>query len=107
MKVVKYPITFFLNIPHPWRDFFVVYSNGLEVCGRSIYLGLFSGTQQVLAHGALCFTDHVHPVLTIEVPRVLFLGICPDFQYFSTGVMFPQFGFHLDRGAVAPTLVEP
>ena len=42
-----------------------------------------------------------------EVPRVLFLGICLDFHYFSTGVVFPKFGFDFSRGAVAQALVEP
>ena len=27
-----------------------------------------------------------------EVPRVLSLGICLDFHYFLTGVVFPKFG---------------
>ena len=42
-----------------------------------------------------------------EVPRVLFLGICLDFHYFSTGVVFPKFGFDFSWGAVAQALVEP
>ena len=42
-----------------------------------------------------------------EVPWVLFLSICLDFQYFSTGVMLPNFDFDLSRRAVAQTLVEP
>ena len=37
----------------------------------------------------------------IEVPWVLFLGLCLDFHYFSTGVVFPKFGFDFSRGAVA------
>ena len=41
-----------------------------------------------------------------EVPRVLFLGICLDFHYFSTGVMFRKFGFYFSRAALAQTLVE-
>ncbi|CAB0707566.1 hypothetical protein FRC0069_01813 [Corynebacterium diphtheriae] len=28
-----------------------------------------------------------------EMPQVLFLGICLDFYYFSTGVMLPKLGF--------------
>ncbi|MDK8834163.1 hypothetical protein, partial [Corynebacterium striatum] len=36
-----------------------------------------------------------------EVPRVLFLGICLDFHYFSTGVVFPKLGFDFSRRAVA------
>lgn len=42
-----------------------------------------------------------------EVSRVLFLGLCPDFHYFSTGVVFPKFGFDFSRRAVAQALVEP
>ena len=46
------------------------------------------------------------PVKT-EVSRVLFLGLCLDFHYFSTGVVFPKFGFDFSRRAVAQALVEP
>lgn len=42
-----------------------------------------------------------------EVPWVLFLGICLDFHYFLTGVVFPKFGFDFSRRAVAQALVEP
>ena len=42
-----------------------------------------------------------------EVSRVLFLGLCLDFHYFSTGVVFPKFGFDFSRRAVAQALVEP
>ncbi|MFS0300358.1 Mu transposase domain-containing protein, partial [Corynebacterium striatum] len=37
----------------------------------------------------------------LEVPRVLFLGICLDFHSFSTWVVFPKFGFDFSRRAVA------
>lgn len=47
------------------------------------------------------------PSHLLEVPRVLFLGICLDFHYFSTGVVFPKFGFDFSRGAVVQALVEP
>ncbi len=40
------------------------------------------------------------------MPRVLFLGLCLNFHYFSTGVVFPQFGFDFSRRAVAQALVE-
>ena len=43
----------------------------------------------------------------VEVSRVLFLGLCLDFHYFSTGVVFPKFGFDFSRRAVAQALVEP
>lgn len=43
----------------------------------------------------------------IEVPRVLFLGFCLDLYYFLWRVLLPKFGFHLDRGSVSQTLVEP
>ena len=43
----------------------------------------------------------------IEVPRVLFLGICLDFHYSLTGVVFPKIGFYFSRRAVAQALVEP
>lgn len=42
-----------------------------------------------------------------EVPRVLFLGLCLVFHYFSTGVVFPKFGFYFSRRAVAQALVKP
>ena len=42
-----------------------------------------------------------------EVPRVLFLGLCLVFHYFSTGVVFPKIGFYFSRRAVAQALVEP
>lgn len=52
--------------------------------------------------------DALTPVSSAnEVPRVLFLGICLDFHYFSTGVVFPKFGFDFSRGAVVQALVEP
>ncbi|MFW9096036.1 transposase-like zinc-binding domain-containing protein, partial [Corynebacterium striatum] len=41
-----------------------------------------------------------------EVPRVLFLGLCLVFHYFSTGVVFPKIGFYFSRRAVAQALVE-
>ena len=41
------------------------------------------------------------------MPWVLFLGICLDFHYFLTGVVFPKFGFDFSRRAVAQALVEP
>ncbi len=40
------------------------------------------------------------------MPRVLFLGLCLNFHYFSTGVVFPQFGFDFSRRAVATTLSD-
>lgn len=40
------------------------------------------------------------------MPRVLFLGICLDFDYFLTGVMFPKIGFDFSRYALAQALVE-
>ena len=43
----------------------------------------------------------------VEVPRVLFLGLCLNFHYFSTGVVFPKLGFDFSRRAVAQALVEP
>lgn len=36
-----------------------------------------------------------------EVPWVLFLGLCLDFHYSLTGVVFPKFGFDFSRRAVA------
>ena len=69
-------------------------------------------TQVVAQHvhagclGAVVLGDGAHPARS-EVPRVLFLGICLDFHYFSTGVVFSKFGFDFSRGAVAQTLVEP
>ena len=45
--------------------------------------------------------------LHVEVPRVLFLGLCLNFHYFSTGVVFPKLGFDFSRRAVAQALVEP
>ena len=42
-----------------------------------------------------------------EVPRFLFLGLCLNFHYFSTGVVFPKLGFDFSRRAVAQALVEP
>lgn len=55
---------------------------------------------------------HAHTIplvcsITNEVSRVLFLGLCLDFHYFSTGVVFPKFGFDFSRRAVAQALVEP
>ncbi|WP_343947469.1 hypothetical protein, partial [Rothia terrae] len=44
--------------------------------------------------------------LTVEVPRVLFLGICLDFYYHLRRVLLPKIGFHLDRGSVPQALVE-
>lgn len=54
----------------------------------------------------------VHPKVTVkfpgcEVPRFLFLGLCLNFHYFSTGVVFPKLGFDFSRRAVAQALVEP
>ncbi|WP_206759709.1 hypothetical protein, partial [Corynebacterium belfantii] len=37
----------------------------------------------------------------IEVPRVLFLGICLDFYYSLWRVLLPKIGFDLDRGSVS------
>lgn len=45
--------------------------------------------------------------LGLEVPRFLFLGLCLNFHYFSTGVVFPKLGFDFSRRAVAQALVEP
>ncbi|OLO14679.1 transposase [Corynebacterium diphtheriae] len=41
------------------------------------------------------------------MPRVLFLGLCLDFHYSLTGVVFPKLGFAFSQGAVAQTLVKP
>ena len=49
----------------------------------------------------------VFPVLVVEVPRVLFLGICLVFHYCLWQVLLPKLGFHLDRGSVSQALVEP
>ncbi|WP_206745160.1 hypothetical protein, partial [Corynebacterium diphtheriae] len=35
-----------------------------------------------------------------EVPRVLFLGLCLDFHYSLTGVVFPKLGFYFSRRTV-------
>lgn len=43
----------------------------------------------------------------LEVPRVLFLGICLDFHYCLWQVLLPEFGFHLGWGSVSQALVEP
>ncbi|MFS0418546.1 hypothetical protein ACL1BA_13170, partial [Corynebacterium striatum] len=43
----------------------------------------------------------------LEVPRVLFLGICLDFYYCLRRVLVPKFGFHFDRGSVSQALVKP
>lgn len=43
----------------------------------------------------------------VEVPRVLFLGICLDFYYCLRRVLVPKFGFHFDRGSVSQALVKP
>ena len=43
----------------------------------------------------------------IEVPRVLFLGICLDRYYFLWRGLLPKIGFHLNRGSVSQALVEP
>ncbi len=45
--------------------------------------------------------------MAIEVPRVLFLGICLDFYYCLRRVLVPKFGFHFDRGSVSQALVKP
>ena len=45
--------------------------------------------------------------LLIEVPRVLFLGICLDFYYFLRRVLLPKIGFHFDWGSVSQALVKP
>ena len=45
--------------------------------------------------------------LGIEVPRVLFLGICLDFYYCLRRVLVPKFGFHFSWRAVAQALVKP
>ena len=47
------------------------------------------------------------PLVLIEVPRVLFLGICLDFYYCLRRVLVPKFGFHFDRGSVSQALVKP
>ena len=43
----------------------------------------------------------------VEVPRVLFLGICLDFYYFLRRVLLPKIGFHFDWGSVSQALVKP
>ena len=43
----------------------------------------------------------------LEVPRVLFLGICLDFYYFLRRVLLPKIGFHFDWGSVSQALVKP
>ena len=43
----------------------------------------------------------------IEVPRVLFLGVCLDFYYCLRRVLVPKFGFHFSWRAVAQALVKP
>ena len=43
----------------------------------------------------------------LEVPRVLFLGICLDLYYFLWRVLLPEFSFDLDWGSVSQALVEP
>ncbi|MCG7459851.1 hypothetical protein, partial [Corynebacterium tuberculostearicum] len=40
----------------------------------------------------------------LEVPRVLFLGICLDFYYFLRRVLLPKIGFHFDWGSVSQAL---
>ena len=37
----------------------------------------------------------------VEVPRVLFLGICLDFHFSLCPVPSPKFGFHLGWGSVS------
>ncbi|CAB0624204.1 hypothetical protein CIP107546_02319 [Corynebacterium diphtheriae] len=49
----------------------------------------------------------VYEFFRIEVPWVLFLGICRDFHYSLTGVVFPKLGFDVSQGAVAQILVKP
>ncbi|MFS0252092.1 hypothetical protein ACL1BK_13140, partial [Corynebacterium striatum] len=44
--------------------------------------------------------------MLIEVPRVLFLGICLDRYYFLWRGLLPKIGFHLNRGSVSQALVE-
>ncbi|MFW9043213.1 hypothetical protein ACOI9V_12630, partial [Corynebacterium striatum] len=61
-------------------------------------------TVQMVALG--CALEIQTDVLS-EVPRVLFLGLCLVFHYFSTGVVFPKIGFYFSRRAVAQALVEP
>ena len=46
-------------------------------------------------------------LLPIEVPRVLFLGVCLDFYYCLRRVLVPKFGFHFSWRAVAQALVKP
>ena len=68
----------------------------------------------VLAYAAIRYTLTPYKqlaaqsvVYTIEVPRVLFLGICLDFYYCLRRVLVPKFGFHFDRGSVSQALVKP
>ena len=49
----------------------------------------------------------VGSIFSIEVPRVLFLGVCLDFYYCLRRVLVPKFGFHFDRGSVSQALVKP
>ena len=80
----------------------------LPVCGsRSMcplrcFPGLSSFFPLWCLHSGVRFTAVVD-----EVPWVLFLGLCLDFHYSLTGVVFPKFGFDFSRRAVAQALVEP
>ncbi|OLN14940.1 hypothetical protein BUE64_10070 [Corynebacterium diphtheriae subsp. lausannense] len=47
------------------------------------------------------------PINWCEVPRVLFLGICLDFQLSLAGVNPPKFGRNFGRSTAPQTLVDP
>ncbi|AKK01961.1 Transposase, Mutator family [Corynebacterium epidermidicanis] len=82
----------------------VLLATGVNADGYRELLGMHVATAESTASWMNCspFSG-----LGYEVPRVLFLGICLDFHYFSTGVVFPKFGFDFSRGAVVQALVEP
>lgn len=67
--------------------------------------GLMGGLKPAVPKSGNAVVDY--GVDQAEVPRFLFLGLCLNFHYFSTGVVFPKLGFDFSRRAVAQALVEP
>ena len=101
-KISKYHLVIF-------DDFFTteISTHATRVLFEIMEARTGQATAIVSQTGASDWGKFIPNQVTAEVPRVLFLGLCLDFHYFSTGVVFPKFGFYFSRRAVAQALVEP
>ena len=60
------------------------------------------GSKRSDGHNHSAWILGVVATMMIEVPRVLFLGICLDFYYSLLRGLLPKFGFHLGWGVGIP-----